>query len=143
MAAPASQLPEEVTLELPAATAPAAPAAAAAGPRLLPFPFAKRHGVLVLGCEDGRAQVLARPGTQPLAIAEARRCVGMPLELQLVSSEEFDARLQETYERESSSTMQMVEGGLEDDTDLTCRLRRTCRNHRTSSRAMTTRRSSA
>jgi len=117
MATPASQLPEEVTLELPAAAAPAASAAAAAGTRLLPFPFAKRHGVLVLGCEGGRAQVLARPGTQPLAIAEARRCLGMPLELRLVGSEEFDTRLQETYERESSSTMQMVEG-LRDDTDL-------------------------
>ena len=118
MTAPASQPLEELTLELPAA-APAPPPAATGegGTQLLPFPFAKRHGVLVLGFEDGHARMLARPGTQPLAIAEARRFLGVPLTLCVVTAAEFDARLQETYERESSSTMQMVEG-LREDSDL-------------------------
>lgn len=85
--------------------------------RLLPFAFAKRHGVLVVGIENDRALVLARPDTSPLAIAEARRFLGIPLRLSVVAAELFDARLQETYERESNSTMQMVDG-LGDDTDL-------------------------
>ncbi len=112
MATPAPQDPGELTVELPAEPAPAATTA-----RLLPFAFAKRHGVLVLGYVDGRARALARPDTAPLALAETRRFIGVPLLLEVVAAEEFDARLQETYERESNSTMQMVEG-LGEDTDL-------------------------
>ncbi|MBW7931616.1 MAG: Flp pilus assembly complex ATPase component TadA, partial [Gammaproteobacteria bacterium] len=92
-------------------------AAGPVGSRQLPFPFAKRHGVLVLGTEDGHARLLVRSGARPQAIAEARRFLGLPLLLYSAAAEEFDARLQETYERESNSTMQMVEG-LRDDTDL-------------------------
>jgi len=92
-------------------------AAAEVAQRLLPFAFAKRHGVLILGFADGRAQVLVKPDTAPLAIGETRRFAGMPLHLTVVPADVFDARLQETYERESNSTMQMVDG-LGDDTDL-------------------------
>ena len=41
----------------------------------LPFAFAKRHGVLVRGVADGRAQVVYREGAQPSAVAELRRSV--------------------------------------------------------------------
>ncbi|MCK6372017.1 MAG: type II secretion system ATPase GspE [Gammaproteobacteria bacterium] len=87
------------------------------GQRLLPFAFAKRHRVLIDRFAAGQAQVLARPDTTPLALSEVRRFVGMPLQIVVVPVETFDSRLQETYERESNSTMQMVDG-LGSDTDL-------------------------
>jgi len=84
---------------------------------MLPFAFAKRQGVLIVKFTNGRAQVLARPDATPSALSEVRRYAGVPLDLSIAPAAEFDARLQEAYERESNSTMQMVEG-LGDDTDL-------------------------
>ena len=86
-------------------------------PLLLPFPFARRHGVLIIGFEQGKALVLTRPDVRLTAISEVRRYAGVPLQLQAVSAAEFDRQLQQTYERESNSAMQMVEG-LGEDTDL-------------------------
>ena len=88
-----------------------------AGERLLPFSFAKRHGLLVHSYVDGRAQTLVRRNATPASLAEVRRFIGRPLQLEVVDVEEFDDRLQRTYERESNSAMQMVEG-FGEDTDL-------------------------
>jgi general secretion pathway protein E len=85
--------------------------------RLLPFSFAKRHGVLILGYEDNKAQVITRNDASPVSLSEVRRFVDKPLTIQLVTPGEFDKILQQTYERDSNSAMQMVEG-LGDDTDL-------------------------
>jgi general secretion pathway protein E len=87
-----------------------------AGP-VLPFPFAKRHGVLVTGWADGRATLLIRADTRLAAVSEVRRFVAAPLQVLVVGAAEFDRQLQQTYERESNSTMQMVDG-LGEDTDL-------------------------
>jgi len=83
--------------------------------RLLPFSFAKRHGLLVHGHEDGRAQTLVRQGADPVSLSEVRRFIGAELALEIVTPEVFEDRLQQTYERESDSTMQMVEGFGDDD----------------------------
>jgi len=85
--------------------------------RALPFSFAKRHGVLIRDIADGSADTVYRQGAAPLSIAEARRFAGVPLNLTRVSSEDFDAMLQQTYERGSQKAMQMV-GDLDDRTDL-------------------------
>jgi general secretion pathway protein E len=85
--------------------------------RLLPFSFAKRHGLLVHSYEDGRAQTLVRQGADPVSLSEVRRFIGAELALEIVTPEVFEDRLQQTYERESDSTMQMVEG-FGDDNDL-------------------------
>jgi general secretion pathway protein E len=87
------------------------------GARFLPFSFAKRHGLLVKGFDEGKAQTLVRNNATPVGVAEVRRYVGRPLEMEIVSTAEFDTQLQQIYERESNSTMQMVDG-LSDDTDL-------------------------
>jgi general secretion pathway protein E len=50
-------------------------------------------------------------------VAEVRRYLGMPLKLERVESEAFDALLRQTYESGSNSAMQMVEG-FDDTTDL-------------------------
>ena len=115
MATPAPQALSELNVAL--ATQTAGTATLPGGSRMLPFAFAKRHGVLVIDFKDGKARVIARPDATPVTLSEVRRFVGVPIQLTLTSIEEFDARLQETYERESNSTMQMVEG-LGDDTDL-------------------------
>jgi len=85
--------------------------------RRLPFPFAKRHGVLVTEVKDGLAILLCRPGISSLAIAEARRFLGMPLQLKLLSAEDFDATLQAAYEGGSGEAMEMM-GDLGDEMDL-------------------------
>jgi general secretion pathway protein E len=125
MATRATTTVPDTGLDLPAATlelaAPAAPSGSAPGSaeqqRLLPFAFAKRHGVLVLGFEANHARALVRADARPASLTEVRRFVGMPLRLEKVNAEDFDARLQDTYERESNAAMQMVEG-LSEDIDL-------------------------
>ncbi len=101
---------------------PMSPEQAVSGPpadgdrsRLLPFAFAKRHGLLVHAYESGQALTLVREDASPASLAEVRRYTGTPLKLEVVPRAEFDARLQQTYERESNHAMQMVEGFGEDD----------------------------
>jgi len=90
---------------------------AAASSRVLPFSFAKRHGVLIREVSSDSADTVYRPGATPLSLAEARRFVGVPLKLSSVSAEVFDTLLQESYEQGSHKAMQMV-GGLDDEMDL-------------------------
>ncbi|TDJ43539.1 MAG: type II secretion system protein GspE [Gammaproteobacteria bacterium] len=112
-------------LAAPATDTPDAAATAATPPeieddgedRRLPFSFAKRHGLLVHGYADGKAQTLVRDDANPISLSEVRRFIDRPLQLSVVTPEEFDLQLQQRYEQESSSAMQMVEG-FGDDTDL-------------------------
>ena len=85
--------------------------------QLLPFAFAKRHGVLINGFENGRPLLLVRQGVRLATVSEVRRFIDAPLCLRVVAAAEFDRQLQQTYERESNTTMQMVDG-LGEDTDL-------------------------
>jgi general secretion pathway protein E len=88
-----------------------------AGPRRPPFMFAKRHGVLVAGEEDGKAVVLHTAAIDPVAIVELRRLMGKPLKLRLVEQDKFDSKLSQTYEQDSNEAMLMM-GDLGDDMDL-------------------------
>ena len=56
----------------------------------LPFTFARRHGVLVRGIQAGIADCVYRAPASPVALAEARRFLRMPLKLTMVDSEAFD-----------------------------------------------------
>ncbi|MGW8369207.1 MAG: GspE/PulE family protein, partial [Gammaproteobacteria bacterium] len=85
--------------------------------RRLPFAFAKRHGVLLQDSNDSEAVAVCRPDMDLMILAEVRRFAGVPLKLKRVSTEEFDAALQLTYEAGSSEAMQAMEG-LEGETDL-------------------------
>ncbi|NIV18571.1 MAG: type II secretion system ATPase GspE [Woeseiaceae bacterium] len=85
--------------------------------RILPFSFAKRHGVLIRRVGAHSADAVYRGDAKPLSLAEARRFVGVPLKLSRVSTEVFDRLLQESYEQGSHKAMQMV-GGLDEDMDL-------------------------
>ncbi len=84
--------------------------------RRLSFAFAKRHGVVVKRMDETGAECACRDNASPLAIAEVRRYLRLPLRLQRVPENEFDTLLRQAYEAGSES-MQAVEG-LDDTTDL-------------------------
>ena len=102
----------EIILEVPS------PSLSSGEHRVLPFSFAKRHGILIQKFSDESADAVYRSGASPLSIAEVRRFAGVPLNLSRVSSEVFDTLLQESYEQGSHKAMQMVDG-LDDEFDLT------------------------
>jgi general secretion pathway protein E len=82
----------------------------------LPFTFARRHGVIVLGLDQGIAHCVYRTPASPVALAEARRFLRLPIKLSPVDSEAFDDLLRRTYEGGTGEAMQQI--GLEDTTDL-------------------------
>ena len=84
--------------------------------RRLSFAYAKRHGVLVRSIADGYAECAYRTGASPLALAEVRRYLRLPLKIERVDEAAFDAMLRQSYEA-GSDAMQAVEG-IEDTTDL-------------------------
>jgi general secretion pathway protein E len=86
--------------------------------RILPFTFAKRHGVLIQELSSSGGTAVYRSGASPVSLAEARRFAGVPLKMSRVSSEVFDTLLQECYEQDSTKASQMVDG-LDEDFDLT------------------------
>ncbi len=85
--------------------------------RVLPFSFAKRHGVLIREITGDTADTVYRSDASPLSLAEARRFAGVPLKLSRVTDAAFDILLQESYEQGSHKAMQMVDG-LDGDLDL-------------------------
>ncbi|HVN41842.1 MAG TPA: type II secretion system ATPase GspE [Steroidobacteraceae bacterium] len=85
--------------------------------RPLPFTFAKRHGVLVRALTEGSAKVVVRDDASAHVVAEVRRHLRRPLELERVDGERFEALLREVYEAGSGTTMDAM-GGLEEETDL-------------------------
>ena len=85
-------------------------------PRGLPFAFAKRHGVVLRELRPDVALCAVRADASAVAVAEARRVLRLPLQLERVADEEFDRLLRTAYEAGAES-LQMV-GGLEGDTDL-------------------------
>jgi len=93
----------------------------AAGPRLLPFAWARRFGVVLLAERDGaaleRARVVCRTQPKLTTLAEIRRFAGRPVSLSMVSEEEFESLLSATYARDGSAARQMVED-MGDDLDL-------------------------
>ena len=105
----------DIVLETPAAEQ---ELVATADERVLPFSFAKRHGVLIREMTSDGADAVYRAGASPLSIAEVRRYMGVPLKLSRVSPDIFDSLLQASYEQGSQKAMEMV-GGLDDEFDLT------------------------
>ena len=78
-------------------------------PPIIPYGFAKRHGVLVNAVRDGHAVVLCRNGVRPVALTELRRHLGIPLIIDYVPGERFDLLMNAFYEQDSRQAIQMVE----------------------------------
>ncbi len=81
----------------------------ASAARDLPFAFAKRHRILLDGLDERQARVLAAPAAHLASFTELRRALGRPLQVLWVSDEEFERRLQQSYEGGSSEAMQMAD----------------------------------
>jgi general secretion pathway protein E len=109
------ELAEMAAFEAPIVDAPEQ--GEAATHKSLPFAFAKRNGVLIKEVHDGEAVVLCRPDISHLVVAELRRHLGMPVRLEMIGPDEFDAQLQRAYESGSGQAMQMMDD-LDDDNDL-------------------------
>lgn len=86
-------------------------------PPSLPFTFAKRHGVLLAQVEANSATVYHHADVTCQTLSELRRCLGVPLHLKNVASEEFEALLTAHYEQQANQSMQMI-AGLEEELDL-------------------------
>lgn len=84
----------------------------------IPFSYANRHGIVVLGINNGQALVRCKEDTDLGIITETRKHLGLPLDLAFVSEEEFNKLLRDTYENAGGNAMQLVDG-IEDDIDLT------------------------
>ncbi|CAK0747081.1 Type II secretion system protein GspE [Gammaproteobacteria bacterium] len=84
----------------------------------LPYSFARRHGVILEGGDDGpTATVLYRPEVSVRTLAEVRRFAGRPLRLRRIEVERFEVALQRAYEQDSGQAMRMM-GDIEEDLDL-------------------------
>lgn len=75
----------------------------------LRFAFAKRYGVLVASQEGNVAKVIYYQKPSLTVIAEIRRQLQVPLELEQVDEESFNKQLVQTYETDSATAMQMAE----------------------------------
>jgi general secretion pathway protein E len=83
----------------------------------LPYHFAKRHGVISARQAQDAVEVWVRPGVSSLALAELRRVLAQPIQVQELSGEDFESALNRAYERGMNQAMQIVDD-LGEDMDL-------------------------
>ncbi len=69
----------------------------AAAPARIPYAFARRHGVVLIGGGNGHLTVAMREGADPNALVELRRWLARPFELEFVAAEAFDRLLSDNY----------------------------------------------
>lgn len=81
----------------------------------LPFGFAKRHGVIVERTEQGWL-LYYRDLPKPIVFTEVRRLLEHPFTPIQLSSEDFEPKLTQLYQRDSSEAQQLMEDiGADDD----------------------------
>ena len=83
----------------------------------IPFTFANKNGIVLLGEENGFASVRCKQDTDLGVLTEVRKHLDCPLDLAFVSDEEFNKLLRDTYENAGGNAMQQVDG-IEADMDL-------------------------
>ena len=84
----------------------------------LPYAFAKAHGILVAGQGAEHAQLLLRESASLEALAEVRRSLGLPLQIENVSRATFEARLSEAYSGTDGNAAEVV-ADVGQEVDLT------------------------
>ena len=85
---------------------------------LVPYHFAKRHGVILAVSDGTEARVYTRPGAPTEALFEIQRFLGRHVEPEPVDSESFAALLAKTYEGGVSQAEDIL-NVMADDADLT------------------------
>ena len=88
-----------------------APAAEATPLPLLPYPFAKKFGVVVTGASADSVAIGLRRGDDVRVLAEVRRMVGRPLRIVAVEAAQFDRLLSDNYALEGFTAGASMEGG--------------------------------
>ncbi len=83
----------------------------------LPFAYARSAGVLAGPDGAGGLRVQARSTASPEALAELRRVVGLPLTVELLGPEAFDAALSTEY-AENEDDASLLADGMGDSADL-------------------------
>ena len=81
------------------------------------YGFSRRSGVLPGPVRDGRRTLYLRADADPMAVLEIRRRSAERLQLETLSSDDFDLKLREQHERSSNDAMNFVEG-LNEEGDL-------------------------
>ncbi len=82
----------------PATSGTDAAAVEASLPVNIPYAFAKRFGVALLGEEaDGRLLVAVREGADPRALIEVRRYLARSFDVQFTPADKFDRILSDRY----------------------------------------------
>ncbi len=74
----------------------------------LPYPFAKRHGVISARQLDDGFEVWLRPGVRASVLAEVQRALGGPIAVRELSAEAFETALARAYERGASHAADIV-----------------------------------
>ncbi len=88
-------------------------------PPLLPYNFARRHGVVVVRVpQTGELQLLHKPGSSLSALNETRRLMGQPLVYQQVDEESLEKQLSLIYETGSGKQSTQIMETMGDDIDL-------------------------
>ncbi len=81
----------------------------------LPFGFAKRQGVMIEHTFDGWILYYSIP-PKPAVLSEVRRMIGRSFETKQLPIDEFEPKLTEVYQRDSSEAQQLMEDiGADDD----------------------------
>ncbi len=84
----------------------------------LPYAFAKAHGILVASQGPEHAQLVLREGADLAALAEVRRSLGLPLQIESISRAAFEARLSEAYSGADGNAAEVV-ADVGQEVDLT------------------------
>lgn len=85
------------------------PLAAAPALKALPFTFARRYGVFLGGLTADMPVLFHRPGITSQTLAEVARVLRIPFKCEQIAADQFDRRLADAYQRDSTQTLQMVE----------------------------------
>ncbi len=83
--------------------------------KTLPFAYAKRQGVLLTEMSRDHAKCVCREDVQLVTLSEIRRFVGIPISVEYLEREKFDAVLQASYEGGAAQSMNMMDDFSDED----------------------------
>jgi general secretion pathway protein E len=89
-----------------------------AAPARPSFAFAKRHGAALVELLDGRARIAHRPGVKMTTLAELRRALGVPLDLEEVAPARFETLLRDLYGQGGADDARVAAENLDESADL-------------------------
>ncbi|MCK9387733.1 MAG: type II secretion system ATPase GspE [Sulfuritalea sp.] len=85
--------------------------------QLIPYAFARNHGILITQSDGTHAQVLLRQGASITALGEIHRALGLVLSIEEADADSFDRKLAATYSDGNQAASDLADG-MEQDLDL-------------------------